>query len=198
MKILIVEDDPVSRKLLEAILVREGHEVVVAVDGRQAWEIFDREPVRTVISDWMMPEMDGLEFCRRVRARAKTSYTYFILLTAIDASRENVRRAMVEGVDDFLTKPVNSEAIWARLHVAERILNYTSEIRQLQQLLPICMYCKKIREDETYWTQIEKYLSARTGSGLSHGICPDCYNQIVVPQLDALSGGKQGTGGGTD
>lgn len=195
MKILIVEDDPVSRKLLEATLVREGHEVVVAVDGRQAWEMFDRDPQRVVISDWMMPEMDGLELCRRVRARPKTPYTYFILLTAIDASRDNVRRAMVEGVDDFLSKPLNPEAIWARLHVAGRILNYTREIRQLQDLLPICMYCKKIREDEVYWTQIEEYIATRTGAGFSHGICPDCYNKVVRPQLDELPGGPSGGSG---
>jgi phosphoserine phosphatase RsbU/P len=192
MKILIVEDDAVTLKLLEAVLLREGHEVVAAVDGHQAWEIFDREPVRAIISDWMMPEMDGLELCRRVRARDKTAYTYFILLTSIDPNRENVRKAMMEGVDDFLKKPVDAEAIWARLQVAQRILNFTTEIRQLQEMLPICMYCKKIREDETYWTQIEQYMAARTGAGFSHGICPDCYNQVVLPQLDALSGGNPG------
>ena len=192
MKILIVEDDAVTLKLLEAVLLREGHEVVTAVDGRQAWEIFDREPVRAIISDWMMPEMDGLELCHRVRAREKTAYTYFILLTSIDANRDNVRKAMMEGVDDFLNKPVDPEAIWARLQVAQRILNYTTEIRQLQEMLPICMYCKKIREDETYWTQIEQYIAARTGAGFSHGICPDCYSKVVIPQLDALSGGNPG------
>jgi len=192
MKILIVEDDAVSLKLLEAVLLREGHEVVTAADGRQAWEIFDREPVRAIISDWMMPEMDGLELCHRVRAREKTAYTYFILLTSIDANRDNVRKAMREGVDDFLNKPVDPEAIWARLQVAQRILNYTTEIGQLQEMLPICMYCKKIREDESYWTQIEQYIAARTGAGFSHGICPDCYNQVVIPQLAALSGENPG------
>ncbi|MDX6767259.1 MAG: response regulator [Candidatus Methylacidiphilales bacterium] len=194
MKILIVEDDPVSRKMLEAALLREGHEVIVANDGRSAWALFDADPVRVVVSDWVMPEMDGLELCAKIRQRPKTPYTYFILLSAKDASRENVRRAMIEGVDDFLSKPLNPEAIWARLHVAGRILHYTSEIRQLQELLPICMYCKKIREDASYWKQIEQYISERTGSGFSHGICPDCYEKVVLPQLQPRGeGGGHGT-----
>jgi DNA-binding response OmpR family regulator len=183
MKILIVEDDAVSRTVLESALKREGHEVVAMADGRQAWDHFDRDPVRVIISDWMMPDMDGLELCRKVRARAHTPYTYFILLTAIHPSRENLHKAMVEGIDDFLSKPLNRETVWARLHVAERILHYTTEIRQLQQMLPICMYCKKIREDESYWKQIEQYIGERTGAGFSHGICPDCYTTIIEPQL---------------
>jgi DNA-binding response OmpR family regulator len=187
MKIMIVEDDLVSRTVLETTLKREGHDVVSMPDGRQAWDYFDREPVRAIISDWMMPDMDGLELCRRVRARAQTPYTYFILLTAINPSRENLHKAMVEGIDDFLQKPLNKETIWARLHVAKRILHYTTEIRQLQEMLPICMYCKKIREDEDYWKQIEQYIGERTGSGFSHGICPDCYKAVVEPQLEALS-----------
>lgn len=186
MKIMIVEDDPVSRRVLETSLKNEGHETVVWPDGSQAWENFNRDPVRVVISDWMMPEMDGLELCRRVRARAQTPYTYFILLTAINPSRENMHRAMLEGVDDFLCKPFDRETLWARLHVAQRILHYTTEIRQLQQMLPICMYCKKIRQDEDYWKQIEEYIGEHTGSAFSHGICPECYRQVVEPQIRAL------------
>jgi DNA-binding response OmpR family regulator len=187
MKIMIVDDDLVTRTVLETTLKSEGHEVVAMPDGRQAWEYFNREPLRVIISDWLMPDMDGLELCRRVRARAHTPYTYFILLTAINPSRENFLKAMEEGVDDFLQKPLSKETIWARLHVAQRILDYATEIRQLQEMLPICMYCKKIREDEGYWKQIEQYISERTGSGFSHGICPDCYKTYVEPQLQALA-----------
>ena len=187
MKIMVVEDDLVSRTVLETTLKREGHEVITMTDGRTAWQSFHQDPVRVIISDWMMPHMDGLELCRRVRSRAQTPYTYFILLTAIDPSRENLNKAMLEGVDDFLQKPLNKETIWARLHVAQRILHYTTEIRQLQQLLPICVYCKKIREDDDYWKQIEQYIGERTGAGFSHGICPDCYKTVVEAQLNAFS-----------
>lgn len=183
MKVLIAEDDVVSRKVLEATLRNLGYEVLTAPDGAQAWELHRRDPARLVVSDWMMPELDGLQLCRKIRERHDIPYTYFILLTAIDASQENFRRAMEEGVDDFLSKPLNKDLLWARLKVGERILQYTTQIGQLKALLPICMYCKKIRDDNDYWRQVEEYISLETGTDFSHGICPECYEQHVIPQL---------------
>ena len=177
MKILIAEDDPVSVKILQFTLQHYGHEVVTASDGAQAWEAFDRDPVRVIVSDWMMPGLDGLELCQKVRQRVKTEYTYFILLTAINTGRENLRKAMDAGIDDFLTKPLDREAILMRLRVAERILEYTTQIRQLKELIPICMYCKRVRDDTDYWDQVETYIHMHTGSQVSHGICPDCFDK---------------------
>lgn len=179
MKILIAEDDPVSAKILQFTLENSGHQVVVTGNGRAAWDQFDREPVRVVVSDWMMPEMDGIELCAKVRARPKTDYTYFILLTAIHTGRENLRKAMDAGVDDFLTKPLDREGIMMRLRVAERIIEFTQQIRQLKELIPICMYCKKIRDDSNYWQAVESYIAHHTGSSFSHGICPDCFEKHV-------------------
>jgi CheY-like chemotaxis protein len=175
MKILIAEDDPVAARILQLTLEYFGHEVVVSTNGAEAWQHFDREPFRIIVSDWMMPDMDGLELCQRVRSRPKTDYTYFVLLTANHPARENLRKAMDAGVDDFLAKPLDREAIWMRLRVAERILEYTKQIMQLQELIPICMFCKKVRDDGDYWEQLETYISAQTGSSFTHGICPDCY-----------------------
>ena len=112
-----------------------------------------------------------------MRNRPKTDYTYFILLTAINTGRESLRRAMDAGVDDFLSKPLDREVISMRLRVADRILEYTRQIRILKELLPICMYCKRIRDDGDYWQQVESYLHAHTGSNFSHGICPDCFTR---------------------
>jgi len=177
MKILIAEDDPVSVKILQFTLQHYGHDVVTAADGLEAWEAFDREPVRVIVSDWMMPGLDGLELCQKVRQRAKTDYTYFILLTAINAGRQNLRRAMDAGIDDFLAKPLDREAIMMRLRVAERILEFTTQIRQLKELIPICMYCKRVRDDTDYWDQVETYIHTHTGSNFSHGICPECFEK---------------------
>jgi CheY-like chemotaxis protein len=177
MKLLIAEDDPVSVKILQITLEHYGHEVMIADSGDKAWELFDREPVRVVVSDWMMPGMDGLELCQKVRARMKTDYTYFILLTAINTSRDNIRQAMDSGVDDFMKKPLDREAIMMRLRVAERILEFTTQIRALKELLPICMYCKRIRDDQDYWQQVESYIHTHTGSNFSHGICPECFSK---------------------
>lgn len=175
MRILVAEDDPVSAKILQITLQHFGHEVVVTSSGEEAWQHFDQEPFRVVVSDWMMPGMDGLELCRKIRSRPKTDYTYFILLTANNAGRENSRQAMDAGVDDFLPKPLDREVIMMRLRVAERILEYTTQIRVLKELLPICMYCKRIRDDHDYWQQVETYIHSHTGSNFSHGICPECF-----------------------
>ena len=179
MKILIAEDDPVSVKILQFTLEHYGHEVVTAVNGLEAWDKFEADPVRVIVSDWMMPGLDGLQLCAKVRARPKTDYTYFILLTAINTGRENLREAMSAGIDDFLTKPLDREAILMRLRVAERILEFTKQIRVLKELIPICMYCKRVRDDSNYWDQVENYIHEHTGSNFSHGICPPCFDKQI-------------------
>ncbi len=186
MKILAVEDDLVSGAVLRQALRRLGHEVLEAKDGNAAWDLLQREAVRVVVSDWTMPGSDGLEFCRRIRARTGTEYIYFILLTSHNATQENQTTAADAGVDDFLTKPLNLTELWTRLRVAARILSYTTQVRQLEEMLPICSYCKKIRDDQNYWQQLEGYISERTGSDFSHSVCPDCYQRVVVPELEQL------------
>jgi phosphoserine phosphatase RsbU/P len=186
VKILAVEDDAVSRAVLRQALHRLGHEPIEAADGEAAWELLNREPVRVIVSDWMMPRRDGLELCRRIRARVGADYMYFILLTSRHASQENRTAAADAGVDDFLTKPLDLQDLWTRLRVAERILRYTTQVRLLEEMLPICSYCKKIRDDRNYWQQLEGYISERTGSDFSHSVCPDCYRRVVMPELDLI------------
>jgi hypothetical protein len=89
-------------------------------------------------------------------------------------------------VDDFLTKPLDFSELWTRLRVAQRILRYTTQVRQLEEMLPICSYCKKIRDDRNYWQQLESYIGERTGSDFSHSVCPDCYTQVLAPQLEQI------------
>ena len=186
MKILAVEDDAVARAVLRQALRRLGHEVVEASDGGEAWQLLQNESVRVVVSDWMMPTCDGLELCQRIRKRTGAEYIYFILLTGRDATTDNQKEAADAGIDDFLTKPLDFSELWMRLRVAERILRYTTQVRQLEQMLPICSYCKKIRDDQNYWQQIEGYISERTGSDFSHSVCPDCYQRVLVPELEKI------------
>ncbi len=184
MKVLIAEDDPVASRMLEAALLKLRHEPVRAADGAGAWELLQAQPVRVVVSDWQMPRLDGLELCRRIRAR-KGEYVYFILLTQMEASEKNLAAATEAGVDDFLGKPVDYNQLWMRLRVAERILRFTTEVEQLESFLPICGYCKKVRDDRNYWQQIELYVNQRTGTNFSHGVCPECYDRVLVPQMRA-------------
>lgn len=186
MKVLVVDDDPIAARVLEATLRSLGHEAVTTDSGAQALDRLHAPGApRVVVSDWQMPEMDGLELCRRLRA-TPDEYIYFILLTGLSATPENQQSASAAGVDDFLTKPVNPMDLWRRLRVAERILQFTSQIRQLESFLPICSYCKSVRDDQNYWQKIEAYLGTRTGTSFSHGVCPDCLETIVKPQLAKL------------
>ena len=131
MKILIVEDDPVSRRLLEVTLGKFGYDVVVTSNGNEALEVLQGPSVPSlVISDWMMPGMDGLELCRNIRGMKKSSYTYFIILTA-KGGKEDVIKGLDAGADDFLIKPFNSEELKYRVKIGERIINLEQRILKL-------------------------------------------------------------------
>jgi sigma-B regulation protein RsbU (phosphoserine phosphatase) len=188
LKILIAEDDPVARAVLRQALRRLGHDVVEAGEGAEALRLIEADPVRVVVSDWIMPELDGLGLCRAIRARVGEDYVYFILLTGRDATEDNQREAIEAGVDDFLTKPLDVQEIWMRLRVAERILRFATQVSQLEAFLPICGYCKKIRDDKNYWQQIEGYINQRTGTDFSHSVCPDCYQSVVLPEIKKMRG----------
>ena len=186
MNILLVEDDLVAQTMLQRVLEQQGHQVFVANNGVEALRLFQENSVNIVISDWLMPEMDGIELCRTIRTISKFHYTYFVLISATRLGIEKYADATAEGIDDFLVKPVSPQEIAIRLMVAARIIDFTSEIRQLKTLLPICSYCRKIRNDSNYWRQIETYLIETTGSLFTHGICPTCYEEKVKPELVAL------------
>jgi two-component system cell cycle response regulator len=121
MKVLIAEDSAVSRAALQSILSSLGHECIVAEDGNAAWELFLSEAPDVVISDWLMPGIDGDELCRRVREHPGASYTYFILLTSL-ASQAHVVRGMMAGADDYLKKPFDTDDLGARLIAAARVV----------------------------------------------------------------------------
>ncbi|MBL9199686.1 MAG: response regulator [Opitutaceae bacterium] len=188
----MVEDNAVARAVLRQALRRLGHEIVEAADGEAGWAALQNHgDVRVIVSDWTMPRGDGLELCRRIRARTDEEYAYFILLTARDGTEENRTEAADAGVDDFLSKPLDVDELWMRLRVAERILGYTRQVRQLEQMMPICTYCKKVRDDQNYWQQIEGYITARTGADFSHSVCPDCYQRVVLPEIAQLKAARQ-------
>jgi phosphoserine phosphatase RsbU/P len=186
VKILAVEDDPVARRVLRQALEKLGHEVLEAADGEAALDVLAREKIPVVVSDWVMPRRDGLRLCEAIRARAGEDYVYFILLTAQSASQANQREAADAGVDDFLSKPLDVSELWRRLRVAGRILDYFNRVRTLEAIIQMCSYCKKVRDDQNYWQQVESYLNQHTGADISHSVCPDCYQRVVIPELDKL------------
>jgi two-component system, cell cycle response regulator len=137
MKILIAEDDPISRRILEATLVKWGYKVMVASDGGEAWEIIQQpESPNLIISDWMMPRMDGLALCREIRNMEKSEYIYFIILTAKGEKRDIIE-GLESGADDFLTKPFNQEEMKCRIQIGERIIKLERRIMELANTDPL-------------------------------------------------------------
>jgi diguanylate cyclase (GGDEF)-like protein len=133
--VLIAEDDPVSRHLLKATLSKWGYEVLVAEDGQQAWDVLQSgDSPNLVILDWMMPNLDGLELCRRVRDDDQGQYIYIILLTA-KGTRENLVEGMEAGADDYIVKPFDSEELKVRLRSARRILELEAKLLSTQSEL---------------------------------------------------------------
>jgi sigma-B regulation protein RsbU (phosphoserine phosphatase) len=179
MRILIADDDRMSTLILGRTLEQWGFDVVVAHDGAAAWDhIVGSDPPALAIVDWMMPGLDGIELCRRLRATPPRSPVYMILLTA-RTSRQDLVAGLEAGADDYLTKPFDPDELHARIHVGQRTLRLIASIKQLTGLLPICSYCKRIRSDHDYWVQVESYLTDHTDAMFSHGICPPCLAKVM-------------------
>ena len=186
MNVLIADDDPTSRIVLSATLQKLGHQVAVAKDGAEAWTVFENGEVPLLISDMVMPDVHGLELCRRIRAAKRPKYTYIILLTSV-GGKSSYLVVMRAVADDFINKPFDEEQLAARLVAAERVLNLQSQVKQLSGLLPICCVCKKVRDDQNYWEQVESYISKRTDARFSHSYCPDCFKK-AMQELEAPAG----------
>jgi len=179
VKILIVDDDEVFANCIASLLAEMGYtEVAVATDCEIAIAEVKAQDVRMVISDWVMPKMSGLDLCRALRQDTDEPYRYFLLLTG-KKGREHRQEAIEAGVDDFLTKPVDEDEILGRLHVAARILGYMARIQGLENLLPVCCYCKKVQSEDLAWRDVSYYLRKEHGTKLSHGICPECMKSHV-------------------
>jgi phosphoserine phosphatase RsbU/P len=201
MKIIIAEDDALSRRLLETHLQRWGHEVVSYADGAEALAAIKSStgPLMAVL-DWMMPSLDGPEICRQVRLDQTIAQPYLVLLTSKEGAQSTVE-GLQAGADDYVVKPFDATVLRARVGVGVRVLELQAKlarrvkeledaltnVKRLQGLLPICSYCKRIRNDGNYWQQVDMYLAEHTEARLSHGFCPDCYESRVKPELAELT-----------
>ena len=191
MEVLIAEDDLTSRMVLEATLRQWGYDVVSVCDGNEAWKALRAEDApRLAILDWVMPGMDGDEVCRKARTVALPNPTYIILLTSL-GSREDIVAGLRSGADDYVAKPFDREELHARIQVGQRVIELRdalaarvqeleaafSHIQTLQGILPSCMYCHKIRNDQESWQRLEIYIQQHSGAQFSHGLCPECLKK---------------------
>jgi DNA-binding response OmpR family regulator len=185
MKVLVVDDDAGPGAVLAELLEHNGHQVEVRDGGVAAWEALQHDYFPLVFLDRRMPDLDGLELCRRIRARRHARYTYVILATVV-GGKEPYLQGMDAGADDYLTKPLDPDELRARVRVAERVLGLRDELAYYRDLVTICAYCKNIRNELGEWIPVERYVEARTQAALSHGICPCCYHLRVAAELDRL------------
>lgn len=192
MKILIAEDDAVSRRLLERTLEKWGHEVVVASDGREAWNRIGKDDAPHIwILDWMMPEIAGVDLCRRARQLKMKVPPYIIMLTSLAGSSE-VAEALEAGANDYVVKPFNQVELRARINVGIRVLDLQqqlvdriaqledalAEVKTLRGIIKVCSYCGRAQRDDASWAQIEAYVQEHTEASFSHGICPECIVKV--------------------
>ena len=192
MHVLVAEDDRIAAAVLSQTLTRWNFDVTVVGDGAEAWRVLhDASWPTLAILDWMMPEVDGAEVCRRVREHRPLANMYLMLLTSLE-SRSHVVAGLEAGADDYLVKPFDPDELRARVNVGVRVLTLQetlservvelqaalANVKQLHGLLPICSYCKRIRGDDQYWMQVEKYIADRSDAQFSHSICPTCFVQV--------------------
>jgi sigma-B regulation protein RsbU (phosphoserine phosphatase) len=197
LQVLVAEDEPVSRRLLERSLTQWGFTAVVCADGGEALRRLQApDAPRIAILDWVMPNLDGIDICRAIRDIAMPTQPYLILLTS-RSRPEDIVTGLRSGADDYITKPVDREELQARLQVGMRIVGLQrrladrvealekalASVRQLQGLLPICAYCKRIRDDKNYWNQVETYLGEHADMQFTHGICPSCLDRVMKDEV---------------
>jgi sigma-B regulation protein RsbU (phosphoserine phosphatase) len=198
-RILIAEDHHVSRHLLERNLTNWGFEVITVENGEAALKVLESDEAPPIaLLDWMMPKMDGSQVCARIRQMKDRPYIYLIMLTA-KSQKEDVANGLEAGADDYVIKPFDADELRARLKVGERVVALErtlarkvddlqaalDDVKKLKTLLPICMYCKSIRDDGDYWHQIEEYIHTETGTDFTHGICPKCMAKISAEMENA-------------
>ncbi len=191
--ILVVDDEALVRQVLTQHLGPAGYSLECAKNGPQALELLESGTIDLVLLDIMMPKMSGFEVCRAVRETKSRDELPIIFLSAKDRQEDRVA-SFDEGGNDYLTKPIGKRELLARVNVHLELQavhrSQSEEIHELRGILPICSYCKKIREDSGYWSQLEVYISHHSEAKFSHGICPHCMDENF-PSLVELARGAQ-------
>ena len=199
-QVLVADDEPVSRTVVGAMLKKAGYPVLFAPDGEQAWQhLSTDDPPAIALLDWEMPGLQGPEIVQRLRARESSTPTYVILLTSRNSSADIVQ-GLRAGADDYVTKPANEDELLARVNVGTRVVQLQTaladrvrsledalaNVKALQTLLPMCAYCKSIRNDQNYWEKVETHFTQHSNVSFTHSYCPNCYERFVRPELEAL------------
>lgn len=188
MKILIAEDDLTTGLMLKGILSKWGFDTISVDNGEKAWKILqEKDFPQIALLDWEMPVMDGIEVCQRAKKLNIPVLPYIIILTG-RKSKSDIVKGLEAGADDYVTKPFDENELNARINVAKRMVNVQvslsdkigelklalDQVNTLEGIIPICMFCHKIRNDEQAWDRLEIYMRDHSDAQFSHKVCPDC------------------------
>ncbi len=179
--ILIVDDNPRNLQFIGNVLSKNGYEPAVTMNGSQALEFLNQESAELILLDIMMPEIDGYEVCKKLKSNSATRNIPVIFLTA-KTETEDIVKGFDVGAVDYVTKPFNPAELLARIKTHIELKRARAEIKTLRGYIPICAKCKKIRNDEGFWSQIETYIENHTEALFSHGICPECTEELYGEQ----------------
>jgi DNA-binding response OmpR family regulator len=195
--ILAADDDAVTRRALAHAIEACGWRPHVVASGEDALaELTKPNGPLVAILDWIMPGLSGVEVCERVRQVKREVQPYLIMGTVRDETRE-VIVGLDAGADDYMIKPIDPHELGARVRVGLRTIalqqmlcsrvadlqQALSHVKELRGLLPICAYCKRIRDDQNYWQTVEEYLLEHTDVSFSHAFCPVCIKTHIDPEL---------------
>lgn len=175
--IMVVDDSKTSLCYLETILKKNSYSVKTVMSGEEALEKLTDINPDLILLDIIMPGMDGYEVCRRVKNSKEHSHIPIIFLTS-RSKPEDIVKGFKTGAVDYVTKPFNDAELLARIETHLELKRAREEILTLRGLIPICANCKKIKNNEGYWEQVETYLQRHTGANFSHGLCADCYDKL--------------------
>ena len=188
-KILVVDDEPVNIRLVTAALKNE-YEILAALNGHDAVDLIKKHNPDLILLDVMMPDITGFDVCKIIKADKRFADIPVIFLTALDTQEGQLQGLELGGID-YLAKPINFTLL--RLRVRNHIVlkeqrdllvrqkaeleDALARVKQLEGIIPICMYCKKIRDDGQSWHQLEAYITNHSEAQFSHGMCPDCAEE---------------------
>ncbi len=198
MKVLVTDDDPEVRLMATILLKEEGYRVFGAVSGEECLNNVRLHEPDVVLLDVMLPDMSGVEVCRRIKADEGSKRTLVMLASGVRVSPDYQAEGLDGGADGYILKPFTKRELLARVQSLMRIKKTEdallqkdreqadlikqlqealAEVKTLKGLIPICAWCKNIRDDEGYWERLEAYISKHTDAVFTHGICPGCYEK---------------------
>jgi DNA-binding NtrC family response regulator len=212
--VLFVDDEKNVLSSLEYNLVREPYKKLFAENASLALAMLEKEPVHVIVSDMRMPGMDGLAFLTKVKeqypeivrlilsaftdvpkmiASINTGEIFRYLTKPIEDPAQ-FRKTVNDAIDYYLLRRDREELITALKQKNRELEEALANVKRLEGLIPICCYCKKIRDDRNYWEDVERYVSEHSSARFSHGICPECMKKHVEPMLDGYSGKNDSPG----